>query len=209
LTERTGISIAVLSKNQDDVEVVNATLRDAGHAAHCHWVTNPNQFDNSLANDELELIIVCCDNYSDGVRQVVKQKDAFHPELPVIAMQKDVDEASIQTVMRDGANDLVSTSGKTRWLTVILRELRVLRIERALDSAVVSANEYKRQLHDYMQRSDSPIAYAQDGIITKVNTSWLSLFKSATEDEVVGMPLMDSFDSSSQAAIKGALVATT
>ena len=33
MNERQGISIAVLTAGQDDVELVNSTLRDAGHAA--------------------------------------------------------------------------------------------------------------------------------------------------------------------------------
>jgi diguanylate cyclase (GGDEF)-like protein len=209
LNERTGISIAVLSDTQDDVELVNATLRDAGHAAHCKWIANPNQFEEELDNDALELVVQFCEHYADGIRQVVRQKDSFRPELPVIAIQSKVDEAAIQAALDAGARDLVSVGSKSRWLAVVDRELRALRIERALNSTVISANEYKRQLHDYMQSSDRAIAYAQDGIVTKANTAWQSLFRAADEDEVIGMPLMDSFHSGSQAAIKGALVATT
>ncbi|MDZ7770029.1 MAG: hypothetical protein U5K38_13575 [Woeseiaceae bacterium] len=50
-------------------------------------------------------------------------------------------------------------------------------------------------LHDYMQRSDNAIAYAQEGIITEANSAWLALFRVANEDDLIGMPLMDSFDS--------------
>jgi hypothetical protein len=38
LNQRQGISIAVLTADQDDVEIVNKALRDAGHAAHCHGI---------------------------------------------------------------------------------------------------------------------------------------------------------------------------
>ena len=208
LNERNGISLAVLTENQDDVEQVNASLRDAGHAAHCQWVTSPQRFDAVLERDDLELVILYCEHYADGVAEVCEQKNAFWPELPVIAIRPQIDENSIQEALRAGARDLVSTTGKARWLAVVERELRALRLERALNSAVISATEYKRQLNDYMQSSDNAIAYAQDGIITKANSSWVSLFRAAGEDEVIGMPLMDSFDGSSQAAIKGALVAT-
>lgn len=209
MNERKGISIAVLTKAQDDVELVNATLRDAGHAAHCRWVANPQKLDEVLQHDDVELIIQCCNHYADGIREVVKQKEAFRPELPVIAVNPRVDENAIREALEAGARDLVSFSSKARWLAVVERELRAERVERALNSAVVSASEYKRQLNDYMQSSDNAIAYAQEGIITKANSAWLELFRAANEDEVIGMPLMDSFDGGSQAAIKGALVATT
>ena len=87
MNERQRISIAVLSDNQDDVELVNGTLRDAGHAAHCHWVENPTRFDEALAQESIELIILIDDRYPDAVRQVVKQKDKFIPEVPLLALK--------------------------------------------------------------------------------------------------------------------------
>lgn len=209
MNDQNGISIAVLTRKQEDVERVNATLRGAGHAAHCHWVADPAKFDETLNRERIELVMLCVDHYKDDVRQVIRQKEAFHPEIPVIAVQAKFDEAAVQAAMKAGARDLVSSGNEARWLAVVAREVRALRVERALNSTVSAANEYKRQLHDYMQRSDSAIAYTQDGIITRANSAWLGLFKAASADEVVGLPLMDSFESESHAAIKGAIVATT
>lgn len=202
------ISIAVLTTNQDDVQLINSTLRDAGHAAHCHWISNPNTLADTLAAENVELLILNCDRYPDGIRQVVKQKDRYNPEVPVIAMQNEALEADIETAMRAGACDLVSLGLKTRLQSVVTRELRALRIERALNSTLQSATEYKRQLKDHMESSSSSIALVQDGIFVDVNESWLTTFKIKERDELIGMPVMDNFESDSQAALKGALVAT-
>jgi diguanylate cyclase (GGDEF)-like protein len=110
--------------------------------------------------------------------------------------------------MKDGAVDLVSSEQKARLQAVVSRELRAFRVERALNSTLSSATEYRKQLHDYMQNSSTAIAYTQDGIVTKVNNAWLSMFKSQSEDEVTGLPLMDNFLEESHAAVKGALIAT-
>jgi diguanylate cyclase (GGDEF)-like protein len=207
LNGRHSISIAVLSENQDDVALVNGALRDAGHAAKCHWINKPRDLSAALEAENIELIILNCDHYPDSVRQVIKQKDRHNPEVPVLAMQQDADETSIQKAMESGACDLVSMGLKSRLQTVVSRELRALRVERALNSTMHSAIEYKKQLKDYMQSSSSAIALVEEGIITDINDAWLSLFRSASNDEVIGLPLMDSFEAESQAAIKGALVA--
>ncbi|NIV17228.1 MAG: hypothetical protein GWN47_02210, partial [Woeseiaceae bacterium] len=55
MTQRQNISIAVLTDNEEDVEVVNGTLRDAGHTAHCHWVESSRRFDETLDNEQIEL----------------------------------------------------------------------------------------------------------------------------------------------------------
>ncbi len=209
MNERQGISIAVLTENQDDVEVVNGTLRDAGHIAHCHWIATPKQFSDTLKSGDIELVIVNGDGYPDTVRQAIKQKDAYIPEVPVIVFANTVNENRIQEVMRDGACDLVSLDKKKRLQSVVTRELRAFRVERALNSTLNSATEYRKQLNDFMQGSTYAIALVQEGIIAEVNNSWLKLFKSEGKDEFLGLPLMDNFEPESQAAIKGAIIATT
>ena len=205
MTDPHSISIAVLSDNEDDVALINGTLRDGGHAAHCHWISRPDKFDSTLSAQHVELVIVNSDRYADGIRQVVKQKDRFNPEVPVIALRKEADESAIQDAMRNGACDLVSIGLRKRLQSVVTRELRALRAERALNSTIQSASEYKRQIRDYMNNSSSAIALAQEGIVIEANDAWLNLFKLASIDEVKGLPLMDNFDGESHAALKGAL----
>jgi diguanylate cyclase (GGDEF)-like protein len=207
LNGRHSISIAVLTENEDDVALINSSLRDGGHAAHCHWINNPKHLADTLSAENVELLILNCDSYPDSIRQVIKQKERFNPEVPLIALQEEADEFSIQKAMKGGACDMVSLGNKDRLQAVVSRELRALRVERALNSTIHSAIEYKRQLRDYMSSSPDAIALVEEGIITEINASWLKLFRAASNDEVVGLPLMDSFESESHAAIKGALVA--
>jgi len=166
-----------LSGNQDDVELVNSSLRDAGHAAHCHWVQTPGKFADVLTRETIELIILNVDRYPDAIRQVVKQKDGYIPEVPVVAVGKNVEEKTILKAMNDGACDLVSIDQRARLQAVVNRELRAFRVERALNTTLISATEYRRQLHDYMQNSSTAIAYVQEGIVTNVNNAWLKMFE--------------------------------
>ena len=208
LTDKHHISIAVLSGSQDDVELVNSSLRDAGHAAHCLWIETPGRFADALGKESIELIILRVDEYVDDVRQVVKQKDGFIPEAPVIAISKEADEVSILRAMKNGACDLVSIEQRARLQAVVNRELRAYRMERALNTTLISATEYRKQLQDYMENSSTAIAYVQEGIVININNAWLNLFAANDKDEVVGMPLMDHFVEESHAAVKGAVVAT-
>ena len=208
LNGRQSISIAVLTNDQDDVEIINRTLRDAGHAAHCHWISTPEALSEILTAEHIELLVLNADKYKDRIRAVVKQKDRHNPEVPVIAMQESADETSIQKAMQAGACDLVSLSSLSRLQSVVSRELRALRVERALNSTIQSASEWKRQLKDHMDISSSSIALVQEGIFTDVNDAWLRQFKVASKDELIGMPVMDTFETGSRAALKGALVAT-
>jgi len=208
LNGQQSISIAVLSRDQDDVALVNGTLRDAGHAAHCHWVATPEALFDTLGEHRVELIILNCDRYADSVRAVIKQKHRFNPEVPVIAMAADADEKAIQEALLHGACDLVSTGRKRRLQAVVSRELRALRVERALNSTLTSASSYRKQVRHYMRESTNAIAVVAEGIIVEANDSWLKLFKLKAFEDIDGTTLMDSFDPDSHAALKGALVAT-
>jgi diguanylate cyclase (GGDEF)-like protein len=209
LTERQKLAIAVLTENEEDVELVNGTLRDAGHAAQCHWVENPTQLDEALEEEDIELVILNDDRYPDAIRQVIKQKEIFLPEVPLLALKSEVDESSILEAMNAGACDLVSIDNKERLLAVVDRELRAYRVERALNSTLNSATEYRRQLNDYMENAASAIAFVQEGIIVEANNAWVELFKAKDKSEAIGLPLMDNFLDQSQAAVKGAVIATT
>lgn len=202
------ISIAILTDSQDDVALINSTLRDAGYAAHCHWVSRPETLRDTLRDHHVELLILNTDRYSDPVANVIKQKDRLSPELPVIALADRADEQSIQKALLDGACDLVSLGHKLRLQRVVSRELRALRVERALNSTLHSASAYRKQVHDYMHESVNAIALIAEGIITEANDSWIKLFKLKSFADIDGMPLMDSFDPEGHAALKGAIVAT-
>jgi diguanylate cyclase (GGDEF)-like protein len=59
-----------------------------------------------------------------------------------------------------------------------------------------------------MAVSASSYALVQEGIFTDLNDAWLQQFKIKEKDELIGLPVMDNFEPESQAALKGALVAT-
>jgi diguanylate cyclase (GGDEF)-like protein len=208
LADNTSIAIAVLSTSQDDVHLVNSTLREAGHPAHCHWIQTPGRFADVLHKETIELVILNTDLYVDSIRQVIKDKEGYIPEVPVLALASTVTEEGILKAMQNGACDMVSIHQKGRMQAVISRELRAFRVERALNSTLHSATEYRKLLNDYMQNSPTAIAYVQEGIVNEANNAWISLFEAGKRDDVIGLPLMDNFVSESHAAIKGALVAT-
>ena len=77
------ISIAVLTDNQDDVALINSALRDAGHAAHCHWVSRPEALSDTLYSHRVELLILNSDRYSDHIHNVIRRKNRYRPATPV------------------------------------------------------------------------------------------------------------------------------
>lgn len=208
MEDRQKVAVAVLSQQQDDVELINSVLRNAGQAAHCTWVTDSAAFSGCLDEADLDLVVVNSQNYPESIAQVVAAARASSESLPVIGLGKEISEAQIEDAMAEGAVDLVSVATRHRLQAVLLRELRSRRIERAFNTSKSSTSEYRRRLRDFMDAASFAVADIQEGIVTNCNDAWLKLFGHASNDGIIGMPIMDSFEESCQTAVKGALTAS-
>jgi EAL domain-containing protein (putative c-di-GMP-specific phosphodiesterase class I)/GGDEF domain-containing protein len=171
-------------------------------------VTDGGAFNNCLEETDVDLVVVNSRDYPESIAEVVGVTRALRASVPVIGLGKDVSEAQIEAAMAEGAVDLVSLETRHRLQAVLLRELRNLRIERAFNSSKTSTSEYRRRLRDFMDAASFAVADIQEGIVINCNDAWLKLFGYAETDDVIGLPIMDSFDGTCQTAVKGALTAS-
>src|SRR5688572_14291503 len=206
LNEPGAVPMIVMTRSQDHVEAVNSTLRNAGHPVHCTWIPDVRDLGDALTQINPEMLLVFA-SAEDELVSIMKIRGQFGPEVPVLFARDTVDEAAIADAMRLGAQDVVSLANRSRLQAVVTRELRAFRLERALNSTLSSAREYKQQLQAFMAGSADAIAHVAEGIVVDANPAWLELFGYSQPDEITGQPLMDLFEAETHAAIKGALVA--
>jgi diguanylate cyclase (GGDEF)-like protein len=199
-------SVIVLTSRQDDVELVNRTLRDAGHRARCEWVQRADALADALQSRDPQLLFLFGDTFAAAVRDVAKIRQLEAPMVPLVVVRMTVDEAAISDAMSAGAQDLVSRAQTQRLRAVAERELRAYRLERALNETLASATQYKKQLKAFLAGSVDAIAHVHEGIVVDANQAWTNLFALPGPEAALG-PLMDHFDASSQPALKGALIA--
>jgi diguanylate cyclase (GGDEF)-like protein/PAS domain S-box-containing protein len=200
------VPLIVLSSSREPVETVNGILRRAGQPAHCTWIPALPDLADALTqiNPELLVFVGADPEYTARVALV---RDQTAPEVPMIALTETLDEAYVADAMRRGARDVVSLASPSRLEAVMLRELRSFRLERALNTTLQTARDYRRQLETVLERSNDAIVQVKEGIVVEANESWIEMFGLETRDTVVGQPLMDLFDAESHAGLKGALAA--
>ena len=204
---QTSVPLVVLTGREDDVELVNRSLRDGGHPVRCHWVAKVDALAGALDDHSPELLCFFPDSLPAPIREVAKIRQQTARMVPLVVVSKAAEETDIADALLAGAQDLVSHGQTERLRSVAERELRAFRLERALNETLQSASQYKRQLKDFMAGSVDAIAHVQDGILVEANQAWAELFGHQDADSAICNPLMDAFDSASQAALKGALVA--
>ncbi len=201
------VPMLVLTRQQDHVEAINATLRRAGHAVHCTWLPDARDLVDALIQINPELLVVFTDEKLLPIEALGEVRARTQPPVPVILVAAEVTEAAMTEALRAGAQEVVSLDHPERLQLVCARELRAFRLERALNSTVSSAREYQRALAAFMQGSADAIAQVHEGIVVDANPAWLELYGYSDPDAVRGQPLMDLFDPESHAALKGGLAA--
>ena len=206
MTDNSAVPLIVFSPQREPSEFINSLMRKAGEPVHCTWIPAVRDLGEALEQLNPELLICAYVSESDA-QQAATVRDQLAPQVPMLLVRPQLSETDIATGMRLGARDVVSLSSTERVQAVVSRELRSFRLERALNSTLQSASDYRRQLQSVLQRSNDAILQVQEGIVVDANQTWLELFGYGDAGAVVSQPLMDLFDDRSHAALKGALVA--
>jgi multidomain signaling protein FimX len=205
LSDQNAVPLIVLSATRDPVEVINGVLRRAGHAAHCTWIPSLRDLGDAITQLNPELILHFEPTAEDLVAAVAV-RDQLAASVPLVVVDDSVTEARIADAMLKGARDAVSTDSPERLQAVMTRELRAHRIERALEGTLRTARDARRQLASVLQHSNDAIAQVQEGILVDANASWLELFGFELA-AIAAQPIMDLFEQTTHAALKGALSA--
>ncbi|MBV8308710.1 MAG: diguanylate cyclase, partial [Gammaproteobacteria bacterium] len=204
MNEPNAVPLIVLSPARDPVEAINGLLRRAGQPAHCTWIPALRDLGDALSQLNPELLVhVAAD--AGELAAVIRVRDQIAPAVPVLELARTVDEERIAAALALGARDVVTLANPARLQAVVLRELRVFRTERTLDATLKSAHDARSQLDTVLQRSNDAIIQIQEGIVIDANPAWLELF--GVEDGISGQPVMDLFEESTHAALRGALAA--
>jgi diguanylate cyclase (GGDEF)-like protein/PAS domain S-box-containing protein len=204
LTEPNAVPLIVLSSARDPVEAINGLLRRAGQPVHCTWIPALRDLADALTQINPQLVVQVAGSAAD-LKGAVGVRDQFAPAVPLLLLTAQVDEALIADAIGRGARDAVTLASPARLQAVILRELNVFRTERALDATQKSAHDARNQLDVVLQRSNDAIIQVQEGIVTEANPAWHELY--GVEDGIAGQPVMDLFEESTHAALRGALAA--
>jgi EAL domain-containing protein (putative c-di-GMP-specific phosphodiesterase class I)/GGDEF domain-containing protein/PAS domain-containing protein len=206
LNDTTAVPVLVQSLSRDPVESLNSLLRNSGLAVHCTWIPAIADIPDALEQLNPELLVLFAPALQELV-EVASARDQVASGVPLVVVREAATEANAGEDMARGARDTVSMSFPDHVQAVIHRELRSFRVERTLNSTLRTAQDNRRQLESVLRRSNDAIAQVQEGILVQANTSWLELFGIADLSGMVGQPVMDLFDTATQAPLRGALAA--
>lgn len=206
MAEPGAIPLVVLSRQQDPVETINSTLRNAGHAVRCQWVRDLPSLGEVLGETAPQLVFLCVED-GEETAAALEVRRRYATQIPAILVRDAIAEPDLLRALELGAQDVVTLHARSRLEAVAVRELHASRLDRALAGTLASARQYRDQMRAFMTGSTDAIAHVQEGIVIDVNPSWIELFGHEDAAVLLGQPLMDLFHQRSHSALRGALVA--
>src|SRR5690606_36590819 len=126
----------VLTRHQENVEAINSTLRNAGHAVRCKWTRELNDLGDARPQTNAHMLIAFAGPHPADTAKVMSVCTQFGAEVPVLITREQVDEEIIANAMQQGARDVVTLKNPVRLRAVVRSEER--RVGKECKSCVVT-----------------------------------------------------------------------
>jgi multidomain signaling protein FimX len=204
LTGQNAVPLIVLSAARDPAEAINSALRRIGQPVQCTWLPTLRDLGDALTQLNPQLVIQAAAS-DEELSAAIGIRNQLAPDVPLLLLASDASEARIAAAMALGARDVITLANAQRLQAVVMRELDAARTQRSLTSTVKSERTARTQLDTVLLRSNDAIIHVQEGIVIDANPAWLEL--SGVEEGLIGQPVMDLFEESTHAALRGALAA--
>ena len=209
MSHRSALPVLVVAPTQNDAEMLNSMLRNAGHAVRPIWAATIDDAEKSLKKQKPDLILCSTSVPAAPFPDVVRLRDMTLPNVPIIAIGKSLSPDIVAELINNGARDMVSMDQTAHLQAVVSRELEVLQLARDLEKTSITLHEYEQRISLVVKESKDAITYVTDGIILSANPAFLELFGYKESSELEGTPVLELFEGASQTALKDVLKTLT
>ena len=205
MSPRSALPVLVVAQSQNDAELLNSTLRNAGHAVRPIWAASMDDAEKSLKQQKPDLILCSTSVPAAPFKDMVRLRDMTLPNVPIIAIGKSLSPAIVAEIINTGARDLVSMDQIEHLQAVVSRELEVLQLARDFEQTSIKLHTYEQRINLVVKESKDAISYVHDGIILSANPAFLELFGHKESGDIEGTPILELFEGESQGPLKEAL----
>ena len=205
MSPRSALPVLVVAQSQNDAELLNSTLRNAGHAVRPIWAASMDDAEKSLKQQKPDLILCSTSVPAAPFKDMVRLRDMTLPNVPIIAIGKSLSPAIVAEIINTGARDLVSMDQIEHLQAVVSRELEVLQLARDFEQTSIKLHSYEQRINLVVKESKDAISYVHDGIILSANPAFLELFGHKGSGDIEGTPILEMFEGESQGPLKEAL----
>lgn len=114
------------------------------------------------------------------------------PNLPLLLLRPDdYDTTQYTSYIRKGIYDIVNLDFPERFYFGLIRALSFSRLQQSQEQLMTELENAQIQAQALVEDSNKAVAIIQEGIHVQANAEYLQLFGLKTEDDIIGLPLLD------------------
>lgn len=114
------------------------------------------------------------------------------PNLPLLLLKPDDYNATQYTsYVRKGIYDIINLDYPERFYFGLIRALSFSRLQQSQEQLMTELENAQSQAQALVEDSSKAVAIIQEGIHAQANAEYLQLFGLKSEDDIIGLPLLD------------------
>ena len=189
--KRTETRLLIIDDNQIRFNKICELLTASEHQVHAFLLDDLQTFEKQLhLNWDLVIFGRAYDlKYEQALSLIRLSKQ---PELPLILLKPDDYEPDqYVTYIRKGIYDVTNLDYPDRFYLSLLRALSFSRLNQGQQHLMQELENVQTQAKALVAESNKAVAIIQEGIHIEANQDYLDLFGLKSEDEIIGLPLLD------------------
>ncbi|MCA4779606.1 EAL domain-containing protein [Acinetobacter towneri] len=114
------------------------------------------------------------------------------PNLPLLLLKPDdYDATQYTSYVRKGIYDIINLDYPERFYFGLIRALSFSRLQQSQEQLMTELENAQSQAQALVEDSSKAVAIIQEGIHAQANAEYLQLFGLKSEDDLIGLPLLD------------------
>ncbi|MBB1060575.1 EAL domain-containing response regulator [Marilutibacter spongiae] len=185
------LRLLIIDDSVEAAEAIVNGLRNRGIAVRPSRPESPEQLEELLAGQPLDLVLVAHDAKGVTFEALMQRVDAGGKDLPVLVLHDDIDSMRLVANAASGARGIVLRGQAEHLHDTLVREWSDLQARRALRKLETHVRETERRCDALIESSRDPIAYIHEGMHIRANSAYLEMFGFEDFEEIEGMSLLD------------------
>lgn len=130
-------------------------------------------------------------------------RSSAQPDLPLLLLNPDdYDYEQYTSYIHKGLYDVLNIDHPERFYYGVIRTLAFSRLQQHQESLIEELETAQTQAQSLVEDSNKALAIIQEGIHIQANPEYLELFGFKSEDEIIGLPLLDLLQPKNVAELK-------
>ena len=185
------IRLLLVEDQVEDAEHLISMLRKGGMAIRPQRPESPEDLDNLLSSQSIDMVLARSDARYIPFDQVAKRVEATGKDIPVLATSSTLDEGTVMALIAAGARGVSLRSRPEHVQFVVRNEFQALLSRRGLRHLEAALRETERRCDALISSSRDPIAYVHEGMHIRANEAYLEMFGFEFFEDIEGLSVLD------------------